>query len=123
MNENELTHYGVKGMRWGHRKSSLNGTKKAFDESGNILRSMRDIDNTSRNIKRRKSKDLSAMSDTELRTVITRINLEKNYANLTAEPVSRGRQFISDFLDVGVSVASIGASSAAIAIAFKKLKD
>ena len=25
MNENELKHYGVPGMRWGHRKASLTG--------------------------------------------------------------------------------------------------
>ena len=29
MNENELKHYGVPGMRWGHRKGGINGNTKS----------------------------------------------------------------------------------------------
>ena len=29
MNENELKHYGIPGMRWGHRKGGINGNTKS----------------------------------------------------------------------------------------------
>lgn len=58
----ELRHYGTKGMRWGIRKKRGSSVKKASKP------------------KKRSIKD---MSDAELRERINRINMERQYSQLT----------------------------------------
>lgn len=80
LTEDELAHYGTKGMRWGKRKSQ----SSSDSESGPPR------------------PDVKKMSDDELRAAINRIKLEKEFTKLTAPEVSRGRKIVGDMLlDVG----------------------
>lgn len=62
MGHSELMHYGVRGMRWGIRKSRIKGAKKWTSA---------------------KQAKIDGMSDDQLRRVNNRIRLEKEYRQLT----------------------------------------
>ena len=91
--EDFLEHYGVKGMKWGVRKkSSKNSVTKAKpstsvakkdDDSGLLGR-----DGTAARIKRRKAGDTNnpgKISDADLRNAVNRLNMEKQYRELTKD--------------------------------------
>lgn len=65
-----LAHYGVRGMRWGIRKSRIKGAKKWTSA---------------------KQAKIDGMSDDQLRRVNNRIRLEKEYRQLTQTRMERYR--------------------------------
>lgn len=65
-----LAHYGIKGMRWGIRKSRIKGAKKWSSS---------------------KQAKIDGMSDDQLRRVNNRIRLEKEYRQLTQTRMERYR--------------------------------
>lgn len=72
-----LEHFGVKGMKWGVRKS------KSSDSSGTKTSTER--------------KKISDMSDTELRASLNRMQMEKQYKDMTKGPPTRaeaGKKFV-----------------------------
>ena len=88
MNEEELLlHYGVKGMKWGVRKSRNKGPSTV----------RRHIDSVKRDFgHRKKLKNLKNMTDDELRSTTDRIRRENDLKRLTAKK----RKKISDaYLD------------------------
>ena len=81
MNNNELYHYGIKGMKWGIRRTPAQlGHRPAKTTTS-----------------QRKS-EMKKMSDTELRNRINRIQMERQYMQLTAPEVSAGKKFIKDVM-------------------------
>ena len=87
ISEDELYHYGIKGMKWGVRRyHNKDGTLTAAGK------------------KRRKSEDLSSMSNDELRKKVNRMNNEQRYIDLT-KPSSSGLSKTADRLD---RVAKVG---------------
>lgn len=88
----ELQHYGVKGMRWGVRRTSkqLARAKKERSE---------DAKNKERGQAKIKKSGTDALSNKELREVTNRINLENNYKSATANAKrSGGRKFVGEVL-------------------------
>jgi hypothetical protein len=61
--------------------------------------------------------DVSQMSDAELRNRINRMNMERQYKQLQAEQISKGRGRVSSILSTAGDVLAIGASAASIAVA------
>lgn len=134
-NQNELYHYGVKGMRWGVRRdrSSSNGSidlktaKKKTEAAGRIVNETQNINNQvskTRMTKARK-KQLNVakqMDDKELREAVNRLNMEQQYVNLSTNHINSGRANVDAVLSrVGTAVA-ITNSALAIALAVKQLK-
>lgn len=72
MESNELTHYGVKGMRWGIRK------KRTYHDDYQKAHS---------------KKSIRDMSDKELRERNNRLQMEQQYAQLTKKK-NRGAQAV-----------------------------
>lgn len=72
---NTLTHYGVLGMKWGVRRKRKSNVEVVT-----------------------KKKPISELSDTELRQIINRHQMEKQYAQITAKEKSAGAKFVSDVL-------------------------
>ena len=70
MGHSELMHYGIKGMRWGIRKSRIKGAKKWTSA---------------------KQAKIDGMSDDQLRRVNNRLRLEKEYRQLTQTRMERYR--------------------------------
>ena len=94
------------------------------DEGANIAKSGKKINNSIANMRATKNsaKDLSSMSDQELRDRVNRLNLERQYSSLTAEEKLRGHDYVSDTLDIAGNVLAATSSALLIAVSIKKLR-
>lgn len=170
MNQNELMHFGTKGMKWGIRRyqnkdGSLTASgQKRYDRdvAANAKRKkdkrlpeegLKDpnrwvrednertkglVDATSRlnndlknanreSLNRAKNNrpkmDLSNMTDKEMRDQINRAILERQYNDMFApQKVSRGREFVTNALEIVGSTLAITSSALGIALSIKDLK-
>ena len=77
-----LDHYGVKGMRWGHRK------RKVSSSSGSNQRKSR------REMKRNRR----TLSEADLNRNLDRLRKEKQLKELIDEDVNPGKKYIQDVL-------------------------
>lgn len=143
----ELAHHGIKGMRWGVRRtkkqlgntSSPSGSKprkeiseeqsdkakkSVASEAAGIARNAKDIHGAISNIRRasKKGEDLSKISDSELRDKVNRMNLEQQYSRLSGDKTSKGETYVSNALSIAGSTLAAGASAVTIALAIKTLK-
>ena len=126
MSNEYLAHYGKLGMRWGHRKSSaeLTSYRTNTANAANIVRETKNINTTVKNARVSSHKqDLSNMSDAELKTLVTRMNLEKQYSSLAPATVTKGHDYINNTLEVTGSALAITSSALAIALTIKQLKE
>lgn len=145
MNQNELYHHGVKGMRWGVRKAEPNGSsnglkvkkqrknnpftkkrlkqgKQIADASSTIVNELGKLNRKSTG-KRRKQIDLSNMTDKELRDRINRAHLERQYNDMfNPVTVSKGRETVGKIIEGAGTALTITGSALAIALAIKELK-
>ena len=103
MSSNELTHHGIKGMRWGVRRyQNKDGTltKAGRKKMAKLDKEYSKLtgQNRNRNAESPNTR-LSKMTDDEIRTRINRINLEKDYLDLinnqdSINKQSEGKSFI-----------------------------
>lgn len=95
-NQNELYHYGIKGMRWGVRRTDVqlgHIPKKSSGKSKNVIAKSKKISS-----KQQRKNEMKNMSDAELRSRINRIQMEKQYMQLTEPQLSPGKKFVKDVL-------------------------
>lgn len=95
--DNELYHHGVKGMKWGVRKTPVRSSSGATQKQKSNTLSLFKKKKTTRNASVAKSspaqtKSVKDMSDDELRRKIERVRLEQQYQQLNPKTVSRGQQ-------------------------------
>ena len=120
MNRNEFYHYGILGMRWGHRNSRemvltkrrmLKARKKKIKENEKkAKRAEKEIIKAEKLSKKalkkaeknRDTDSLRKLSDTELREKIARLELEKRYKELMSpvkpERKKAGRDFVTKII-------------------------
>ena len=85
MNTSELEHFGIKGMRWGVRRKS---TKPSGDAAT--------VDRLGKKLKVGGTK---ALTNKELKQVVDRMNLERQYKNLAPDsPSKKAGKFVADML-------------------------
>ena len=93
MNNNELQHWGIKGMRWGIRRKRDSKTGKVSSDA--------------QKASKLRGKKLSEMSNEELKTLNTRLQLERTYKDLSKKDTSAGKKFVSQVLqESGKNLAS-----------------
>ncbi len=105
-------------------KEDLERSKRLADESTNMARNAKNLtDSISRNAKK-PTMDLSNMTDQEMRAKINRAMLERQYNDMFAEPTkaARGREHVSQILEVGGNALAVTATALGIALAIKQLR-
>lgn len=90
MNEAYLMHYGVKGMKWGVRKDR----SKSYSDDYNSTKSLR-------------KKNVKQLSNSELRKLNERMQLEANYKRLNPSVVNKGYKFAKGLLTAGGTIGGL----------------
>ena len=100
--EEFLEHYGVRGMKWGVRRtrSQLSSSRSKRDAKKASRAASED---TKRHAKNR-SRGTKALSDSELRELVNRMNMEQNYGRMNKGKVAKGTAKIAAILAVGKTV-------------------
>ena len=81
-NQNELMHYGILGMRWGVRRSTPSSSRAKAKTRG-WSKEAKEAHNINR-------KSVKQMTNTELKKVNERTNLEQNYHRLNPNTINKG---------------------------------
>ena len=102
--DNELYHHGVKGMKWGVRKtpvrSSSGATRKRKSNTLSLFKKKKTIHKvSSANSSPAQTKSIKDMSDDELRKKVERVRLEQDYLQLDPKAVSRGKRITKRVMD------------------------
>lgn len=102
MENNELYHYGVLGMKWGVRRTK---TQLGRGRSQKKKRPSEQEHEDYRKVHDRKS--VKSMSDAELRSRLNRLNMEKQYKQLSSGDVNRGKKFASRVMKTATVAATV----------------
>ena len=141
--EEELKHYGIKGMKWGVRRfqnsdGSLTSEGRKRYGSGDLKEAQKKVDKGKAmvdGVKKTRVKaaekqhdkkikdDLSKMSDAELRAIVNRLNMEERYTQvMKSRGVEAGKNRVDKILEYAGTALTIGSSALSIMIAIKELQ-
>lgn len=104
--EDFFAHYGVKGMKWGVRRSDAQ-LSKARGKS----EMSEDAEKAANARIKAKTSGTSSLSNKEMQTLVNRMNLEQQYSRLNPSKVSRGLSTTKTI------VGAVGTISSVIALA------
>ena len=97
MDNDELMHYGVPGMKWGVRRTPAQLGRKKTSSSKSLFGKKKPKpkpkakSESSKEETAPKKKSVKEMSDDELNAAIRRMQLEQTYASLSPQKVSTGK--------------------------------
>lgn len=83
----QISHSGVLGMHWGVRQGRSSGGNSSKPSSADHTKAVA-----------LKTKKLSEMSNEELKALTTRMQLEKQFKDLSRKDVSAGEKFVTDIV-------------------------
>lgn len=87
MDNNELKHYGVLGMKWGIRKDrGTSASRRRAKEKAKTKGWSKDA----KEVHRIKSKKIPTLTNKELKAANERINLESKYRSLNRSNIAKG---------------------------------
>lgn len=91
-----LAHYGIRGMKWGVRRSraELAKTRAGHEPSSDASAARR----TQAQVKKG---GIGSVSNADLRALNERLNLEKNYKSLTSSKQKDGQSFVEKVVKGG----------------------
>lgn len=123
-NQDELYHYGRKGMKWG--QNIFGKVKSGASRVGKKISDARQKKKEAKAAERLRKKPLSELTDAELKQRIERLKLEQSASQMmkNIDPnsgnASEGKKFISKFMSKSVGEAIIDASKSAFTEFAKK---
>ena len=117
--DNELYHHGVKGMKWGVRKtpvrSSSGATRKRKSNTLSLFKKKKTTHKvSSANSSPAQTKSIKDMSDDELWKKIERVQLEQDYIQLDPKAVSRGKRITKRVMDDMIVPAAVDIGKQAV---------
>ena len=117
--DNELYHHGVKGMKWGVRKtpvrSSNGATRKRKSNTLSLFKKKKTTRKvSSANSSPAQTKSIKDMSDDELQKNIERVQLEQQYQELDPKSVSRGKRIAKRVMDDVIVPAAVDIGKQAV---------
>ena len=86
----ELKHYGILGMKWGVRRG-----RNVLSRYGGRKKSTKGWSKDAKEANRLKKKEVSQMSNAELRKLNERSQLEKNYSSLNRRQIAKGAALLA----------------------------
>ena len=104
----ELYHHGIKGQKWGIRRSpeQLGHIHERRNELKNQL--VRSSGSRSSNtLKEARRQDINKLSNQQLKDYNERLQLEQNYARLTEGKIKQGKDWIARTIISGIIVGSV----------------
>ena len=120
-NTEMLEHHGIKGQKWGVRRfQNEDGTRTAAGKKREQSRS-EDPAHEDYN-KAHSGKSVKDMSDAELRTRLNRLQMEKQYSQLTDSDTNKGKEFVSKAMKVATGVATATTTALTIYNNYGKIK-
>ena len=83
---NELAHHGIKGMKWGVRRTEKQLAK---------IRKRAEKEGWSEEATKARSKSAKSMTTSELKEAIARLDMEKRYNDLRQNDITSGQKFVA----------------------------
>lgn len=120
--EEMLEHHGIKGQKWGVRRfQNKDGTRTDAGKK-------REWNNSDEQVhedynKAHNSKSVKNMSDAELRNRLNRLQMEKQYKQLSSNDMKKGKEFVSKSLKVATGVATATTTALTIYNNYGKIKN
>ena len=100
-----------------------NAANQGFNAASRTLSTAKKVKNITddKRSEKQASRRAKELSDDELRDIVNRMDLERQYSSLKQDDVERGKLRATEVLDVVSDVAAISASIVGIAVGLKKL--